>query len=395
MNELQISLIGLGALFVVAVVGYNKWQERKHRSRSEAAFGQTQADPLMAETIVTPAARKAVEAYERVEPVWQAPEEGVEALQETEAAQAAEASARESASGAGGYALPPEEAGAAENVAQALPIEWMTPDTDFIVTFEAVDPIPAKRIHDLLEGPLAALDKPVRWLGLDEQAGAWQRVSADTKMAFHRMAVGLQLVDRHGPLGDASLNQFIQVLQGFADEALAVCEMPERKPLLAQAEALDRFCAGVDIQIGINILAGAQPFAGTKLRGLAEAHGFVLANNGVFERRDDQTGQLLFVLANHDPAPFTVDSLRGLSCAGLTLLLDLPRVAQGERVFDRMLETARQLADALRGQIVDDHRQPLDARSIGLIREQVVHYQKSMAEQGVIAGSALALRLFV
>ena len=38
MTELQMGLIGLGATAVVGVLGYNKWQEYRHRKLAEACL---------------------------------------------------------------------------------------------------------------------------------------------------------------------------------------------------------------------------------------------------------------------------------------------------------------------------------------------------------------------
>ncbi|MDO9602359.1 MAG: hypothetical protein Q7J02_08585 [Rhodocyclaceae bacterium] len=48
MSELQIALIGFGALLVVVVWGYNLWQARKQRRMAQAVFPDAQPDVLMA-----------------------------------------------------------------------------------------------------------------------------------------------------------------------------------------------------------------------------------------------------------------------------------------------------------------------------------------------------------
>ena len=45
-SELQIALIGAGLAAVVLVVGYNKWQERKHRKAAEKAYKSEHRDVL-------------------------------------------------------------------------------------------------------------------------------------------------------------------------------------------------------------------------------------------------------------------------------------------------------------------------------------------------------------
>ena len=50
MTELQIGLIGLGAIAVVGVLAYNKWQEYRHRKLAEQVLNVRHTDVLLNET---------------------------------------------------------------------------------------------------------------------------------------------------------------------------------------------------------------------------------------------------------------------------------------------------------------------------------------------------------
>jgi hypothetical protein len=76
-----------------------------------------------------------------------------------------------------------------------------------------------------------------------------------------------------------------------------------------QAAELDRLCAGVDIQIGVNVVARDHAFAGSKLRGLAEAAGLELLGDGCFHARDE-LGVTQFVLSNLEPVLFEAEAMR-------------------------------------------------------------------------------------
>ena len=47
MTELQMGLIGLGAIAVVGVVAYNKWQEHRHRKLAEKVLARDHEDVLL------------------------------------------------------------------------------------------------------------------------------------------------------------------------------------------------------------------------------------------------------------------------------------------------------------------------------------------------------------
>ena len=79
----------------------------------------------------------------------------------------------------------------------------------------------------------------------------------------------------------------------------------------ARAEALDRLCADLDVQIGLTLLkTGAATIPGTRLRGIAEAAGFRLVGGGRFDWVQEETGAVLYSLQNYRSEPFTADTLR-------------------------------------------------------------------------------------
>jgi hypothetical protein len=123
--------------------------------------------------------------------------------------------------------------------------------------------------------------------------------------------------------------------------------------------------------------AGGGVFAGTKLRGVAEAAGLALEGDGVFRARDDDGGEL-FTVANLGAERLEADSIKSLATHGLTLSLDVPRVTDGKLAFDRMLATARQLAGALGGVLVDAQRAPLADAMIDAIRAKTGELQARM-----------------
>ena len=113
-------------------------------------------------------------------------------------------------------------------------------------------------------------------------------------------------------------------MQDLADQLTAIADLPARQQALDNAAKLDGFCASVDIQIGINVVAQAQAFAGTKLRALAEAAGMVIDGDGRFVRCDED-GNVLYVLLNLEAVGFSVDAMKTMSTHGVTFLLDVPR----------------------------------------------------------------------
>jgi hypothetical protein len=240
---------------------------------------------------------------------------------------------------------------------------------------------------------LQRLNKPVHWVGFNERNREWERLLPDSNQSIRRLRIGLQLVNRLGPVSPSDVAIFGNAVQALADELMAVADMPPSR-VLDQATELDQFCAAVDLEIGVNLVSRAGAFAGTKIRALAEAAGMVLGSNGLFTRYDD-AGRVQFSLQNYETTPFSAEALRTMTTHGLTFLLDVPRVDHGERVFMQMTELAKRFAETLQGVLVDDNRQPLSDTQLDHIRREFIGKpQVTMAEYGIPAGSPQAQRLF-
>ena len=269
----------------------------------------------------------------------------------------------------------------------------LSPLIDYIAGIQCDEPAVAYRIHNAQRSALARLTKAVNWIGHNEDSGAWEPIVEDSDREYRHIRVGLQLVDRRGPVRDADLSIFKVAMQDLATALMGVAELPSRVPALQAAARLDEFCAGVDIQIGVNVISQGQVFAGTKLRALAESTGMIIDAAGRFARCDD-AGHVLYVLVNQEANEFSAESMKTLSTHGVTFLLDVPRVGAGERVLTQMIEQARRLAAALGGALVGGNRRALSEAAIEPIRRQVAQFQAVMTAHQVPAGSALAQRLF-
>ncbi|MCX9156547.1 cell division protein ZipA C-terminal FtsZ-binding domain-containing protein [Niveibacterium sp. 24ML] len=354
-NELLYGLIGSGAGIVVLVVGYNAWQERKARRNAEKAFRSEHRDVLLEGA----GAGADMEPGERKEP----------------------ASARIPQQAPIGRAAEPELAVEARAI-------------DAVAHIEAPAGVVGGALVQGAGGPLSQVHRAVRWFGFDDGAHDWVPLDAADKRSFTRVCAAMQLADRRGPVSERELDAFTSAIQRVCDQFMAVPRFMERSEALSLAQGVDQFCAALDIQIAVNVVAGPQPFAGTKLRGLTEAAGLRLEADGCFHARDD-AGLSQFVLANSDASMFSADTLRSASISGVTLSLDVPRVSAGVQVFDKMIALSRQIAAAMQGQLVDDNGKPLNEASLGMIRSQIQQFQEQMHGQGVAPGSPLALRLFV
>ena len=381
-SELQIALIGAGAAGVALVWGYNVWQDRQHRKTADRIFKGGQGDALLTgeETATAAAPKAAIPGEEPGE--WREPHFG-------DAAESLEV---------------PGEAGAAEPVTDLppaqeesgppLPAECADAVADCVLRLTAAEPLPAPAVQAMQNSWAAELSKSLHWLAKDDTDGSWKRVDAHDTGRYREWAAALQLVDRRGPVSDGELARFFDGVQHVAQQTAATIELPSRGEIVTRAAKLDEFCAAVDIQFVLHVVeAAGGVFAGTKLRGVAEAAGLVLEGDGVFRARDEAGGEL-FTVANLGAERFEAETIKSLATHGLTLSLDVPRVTDGVAAFDRMLAIARQLATALGGLLVDAQRAPLSDAMIDAIRAKTAELQQRMRDGSIAPGSTRALRLF-
>jgi FtsZ-interacting cell division protein ZipA len=401
LSSLQLGLIVAGVLLVAGVIVYNAWQERRIRRRITSAFHKPDA------AVAPP------DASLRVEPTMRTMPGNAEVEGEGDTGTARPRTDVTVAHGRTADTTP------ADDSAWTTPMDVVTraPDADdqpAVTTYaapasDAAGPQPDLDIEcmailqpakPLGAGALAAglharMGKRLRWFGRTAPGSPWVLLHSATPGEFVELAACLLLADRNGATSHAQLDTFVRVMSELAPMLPAALSVPDVVAETDRAEALDRLCADVDVQIGLTVLKPEPAsIAGTRLRGVAEAAGFRLAPGGRFEWPQEDTGAILYTLQNVRNEPFTVDTLRASATNGVVLVLDVPRVADPLRAFDQMKLTAKRIAHTLDGALVDDNRRPLDDAALAAIRQQVQIATDALKACRIDPGSPRAQALF-
>jgi hypothetical protein len=402
MSDLQLGLLLAAGGVVGLVVLFNWAQEWRYRRQAKAAFAQQHSDVLLN----TPKNNvRDAKAGARLEPVLlddenmpDAPEpEPVAASQRAAVAAAAPVAALATAGGDDEDDGPPvilrsQRATASDEADKsAIALAMLDPHVDYIAELHVSTPVSS----ECLARP--PVDKRVQWIGRNER-GCWEAIGREQlgrkhPVRYTELRIGLQLADRQGPVNPVQLDTFGSHLKKLAQELSARLVLPARDDALQRAQTLDAFCAEVDVLIGLNLVSRGAAINGSKIRGLAEASGMVLEADGAFHYTND-SGNTLYSLVSMDQTPFHLQTLRTQQLHGVTLLFDVPRVAGGLTVFDHLVDVARQMAEALDVDLVDDQRRPLTDHAIGRIRKQLDLIFNHMDDRGIAPGSMVALRLF-
>jgi len=386
MNDLQLALLGVGGALVAGVWGHGKWQELRQRKLAENLLNPESGDPLM-EAPASKAANKGfgraavAPPVERKEPVIGLPDDDTNPSR-----------TRPGVSEASRTRRAPDAVVERPPVAP-LPADIGEPDTalvapeaDFIARFSLAEPVGGGQLLAIPRDAFSLLRKRVAWVGFDEGAMRWELVKASG--IYRELRIGLQLADRSGAINSALVEQFRKAVEHVGDELTAVPELPPTRDAVARAINLDRLCAEVDIQLAVYLAPRHDHFALDQVRDIALSKGFRLGSDGVLGYHD-AAGDRLFSLQMPDGrAP------DGLPAPTACCILEVPCVAQGELAFDRMMKLAQELADALDALMVDEQRRPITDRFVAPVRQQIGQLQARMVQQGVAAGSPLALRLF-
>jgi hypothetical protein len=399
MTSLQIGLILAGVALVVGVLVYNWVQERRVRRRIRAAFRDSGKDSPAAaapqssaprgENRIEPTLGTAPARDVPVDPVAAAPapEEGGFEPPLAVQARIATSLADDAPTHPVAAALGPARTGGAEPVLHG-------PDADIecVVTLQPARPVTAGAVA---AGLHARLGKPLRWFGRRGPDLPWQELKSETTGQFTEIAACLLLADRSGAAVREVIDAFVRLAASVASSLPAAFAPPDAGAEAARAEALNRICADLDVQIGLTVLKpGPATIPGTRLRGVAEAAGFRLAEGGRFDWIPEETGAVAFSLANFRPEPFTAEMLRVATTQGVVFLLDVPRVADPARTFDQMKLAAKRMAQTLDAVLVDDNRRPLDDAALASIRGHVQATAAALSEVNIEPGSARALALF-
>jgi len=288
------------------------------------------------------------------------------------------------------YSMPQTDLPEAVTAAVFTP-SGLDPLTEYIARLKFSAPATAN--FGPLLNSLRRIGKPVRAFGRRVD-GAWEALSSQPRSALDLVEFGLQLADRSGALSHDQLDMFSRSLYEFAAEEGGAVTCPDKPEALELARDLDLFCMDVDVLIGLNVVsADSRPFTSEAMHGLALESNLSLEADGSFHARDSQ-GHTLFTLANQGEEPFPRDG-RGLTTHGVTLLFDVPRVADGLAVFDRMTQLGFDLANRLEGRLVDDNGRAVSEDSLNRDRSRLLAFYHRMEARGIPAGGERSLRLFV
>lgn len=455
MSDLWMILVLLGVSIVLAVVVFNWWQEKKYRRDVEYRFSHTRADILDGDSPVrSKDAKKTVDAEKhavseevegwmseprvrqapKFEPAFNAdPAPKAKAGSTVSTAKTTSVKQVQQEAPSPQVNIEPSIASVSATSADFRDVSEVEEDQAIAEVTSAqsssIEPIP-----DAPAGPAIilppALHTAMDWVGVIEaplgvmlvelsemqaeartfphHATLWaQPTSSDSwldvlsmdatamqnQTPISQVVCSIQLADRGGPVDADTLKRFQKSMETLARAlGLSILWQGGYEPA-QQAQSIDAFCIEVDKAVEFHVLANQGMFHATKLRGLAEACGMQLSDEGRFELFNTD-GVLEFSVRNYEGKPFSVDMLKTAVMTGVTFQLDIPTTPNNLQVFDHMVELARSMANSLSAGLIDVNRKPIGDVQLDKIRQQLKNISNAMTEQGIVPGSSHAKRLF-
>jgi FtsZ-interacting cell division protein ZipA len=407
LNDLTISLLAIGFGLIVLVILFNWWQERKMRKTAEKQFSTPQSDVLMddfsadafEETAVlidsSTKIKDVVDRYDtqdvhlpdevefKIDLGESDRDDEVTTLAPNVAAAETHTEAEES------FQIADEHP-----VNRNLLPDAVNKEVDLTALLFLPTPVNGERLRQFLIG-LVNLDKPIFAFGLDASQ-VWHPLTREQEtVEFTKAAYCLQLADRAGAVSADTLQRFQQMVTEIAYELSAQVEWIGTQDPLEYAQSLDAFCLEVDQVVGLHLINGTGGrFTGTKFRGLAEANGLTMKEDGAFYAQS-KSGQSSFKVINMENNPFSSEMLKSVALKGVTFQLEIALTESCTETFNSMVLMAKSMGHSLSATLVDDHQRELNDAKIEKIRKQLKLIQVQMTVKGIAPGSPVALRLFV
>lgn len=267
--------------------------------------------------------------------------------------------------------------------AEAAPADVAEPDplpdaqVEHVVILEPPAPVNTDRLVALTSSLRHVGSKPVR-IEVERLGSHWGPLTAGEKAV--RIRCSLLLANRQGPLNAVELSDFNAAIESLAGKLQAPVSIPDMAPILRNARDLDTLAARLDTQIEVRVELpeAAEP---NRVAGVVRHLGLSERGNDRYEAFAD-SGDSLFTLAFNQ----TRDQI--------DFVLDVPRTAEKYEAWEGMVACAQSMAQALGGRLVDSSGRGLSVGMIGTVSRQLARRYAELAQVGLAAGNAAALRVF-
>lgn len=229
--------------------------------------------------------------------------------------------------------------------------------------------------------------------GCSQDTGLWEAVVPSRR--YTAFQAGVQLANRVGALNNIEFSEFVVKTQAFADAVGGTTNFSDMLEEVARARELDHFANVHDAQLSFTLCASTAAWSPGYIQQHAARLGFVA---GSIPGR-----MVLPAVVNGLPAvlSLTFDTHAALAedpalsaIRSFALSLDVPQTAREEQPYERLRDTARQLALQMDGVLTDGEGQLLSEAALDQIGQDLQQLYDALDARELSAGSPQARRLF-
>ncbi len=158
---------------------------------------------------------------------------------------------------------------------------------------------------------------------------------------------------------------------------IPVADSESSPPASAKQEDSDEAKQGPQKIVALHVASrGSVPFNGEEIVAALQAENMELGKFEIFHRLDSVSSKSLFSAASMvEPGTFDMAKLDQIATPGISLFLVLPGPIDGAEAFSEMLIAARNLAQRLGAEVLDDQGSSLSNQTAEHIREQILSFQ--------------------
>ncbi len=342
MSELQAQLAALGALVIVAIVGWNAWTTWRARPRASE-----------------PGAEAGAAADSRRDPAM----DGADA--------------------------PPQGLGAGSLSDRRTALDGLI---DSIASIAVETEVYGDAALAAMPATRRVGSKAIAFEGQRPAQTEWEPVVAGVRYRAYR--VGIQLANRAGAMNEIEFSEFSVKAHAFAEALGGHADVPDMQAEVARARELDEFASQHDAQLNFTIRSPATAWSPGFVQQMAARAGFVL---GALPGRMVLPGQTpaspVLGLA-FDTQAALADDPEASALRSVRLTLDVPQVARSERPFVRLRESVQALAASMDGRVTDDTGRELTRETMDAIGADLESLYDRLEARDLAAGSPQARRLF-
>jgi hypothetical protein len=399
-SSFQVGLAIAGGLVLAGVVAYNAWNSRRHMPRQPRPAADA-TDPDLAPDFAYPAGeglRREPGLTDQPVDDWPTDSPPPPALDEAEPAATA---APEAVALSG--ATPPQPAATAAGAGLAPEFSRVAPTERKLGQLDAlIDVIAPIALDGVVSGDaaIAALpgtrragSKPFFIEGLNQISHSWEPPHLGRR--YTAFQAGVQLANRSGALNEIEFSEFVMKAQGFADTVGGAPDFPDMIEQVARARELDQFAGAHDAQLGFTLRARSTAWSPGYVHQQAGKLGFIAgAIPGRMVLPAAQAGLPPVLVLSFDTQAALAEDLAQAALHEVTLSLDVPQVSRDEQPYERLRETAQELARTMDGVITDDNGSLIYLEAMDSIAQDLQFLYDALDQHDLAAGSPQARRLF-